>query len=118
MATTTTQFTELAKCIAEFDENSKKAMLVHFLLKRAVALGAVSTYDLAALETNTACFRFNPLWLSAIDVVIAYNKAVAASAVSVSLDKELLAEAIKCLHNKPPMVLDNMARWLRDQMTT
>lgn len=117
MAKTIDQLNTQIACVNGMSQQDKMAAKVHYLLKWAVAKGNVASYNLDTLATNTACHNFSPNKADSVDVVTAYNKAAEATA-TVSLDKDALAESIKCLRLKSQRTLRNMEIYLRDLIAT
>jgi hypothetical protein len=113
-ACTRATFTEDVACLKTFNRHQRRALLIYFGALELAALGGEDyTEELGpggTLATDSACnLTLDENQQNLAHLLIAQNNATDAGA-TVPSTKSDLAEAIACLQDQPPAMLDAM--WL------
>ncbi len=112
-ACTRTTFTADVGCLKKFDSNERQALMIYFNVLELAALGGTDyTGELGPsgdLALDSACDNtLDPLQKDLALLLINMNNASDAGA-TVPDTQDALAQAISCLKNFPPAMLDAMA---------
>lgn len=113
-------FTEDVGCLQNFNSNERKALFIYFAVLELAALGGEDyTGELGpdgALVEDSACNNtLDPYQKELAALLIAQNNASDAGATVPDTNSEL-AEAIACLKNQPPAMLDSMLLLVQCQL--
>lgn len=119
-ACTRDTFTEDVGCLQNFNSNERKALMIYFNVLELAALGGEDyTGELGpdgALVEDSACNNtLNPYQKELALLLVNQNNASDAGATVPSTNSGL-AEAIACLKNQPPAMLDAMLLLVQCQL--